>query len=363
MGKAQKPKIEKGYRKYPIHTLQQALVAAQKIQDEMAGKPFKKLLLADALGISPSSSSFRDLLSSSYKYGLTDGTEKATEISLTEVGADATQTKDGAKRVAALRQAAMRPKTFGDFYRAYADRKLPSSDMMKKILVAEYGVDQPNAVDCASIITDNGRFVDIIRDISGSAHVLLDAETAAPMPEQQSEEDDAGSEATNGAVATAVVAVPAAAPSAVEPPDRRAIFVGHGKKRGPLEKLQKILSSFQIPHKVVVQEANLGRPISQKVKQTMQECGSAILIFTCDEKFHDESGKEIWRPSENVVYELGAASYQYEDRVVIFKEKGLTFPTNFQSVGYIEFEEEHLDAKTMDLLKELIGFGLVKITT
>ena len=94
----------------------------------------------------------------------------------------------------------------------------------------------------------------------------------------------------------------------------------------------------------------------------MEECGSAILIFTCDEKFFDEDGNELWRPSENVIYELGASSYAYEDRVVIFKEKGITFPTNFQSIGYIEFEENAIESKALDLLKELVGFGLVKIT-
>ena len=113
---------------------------------------------------------------------------------------------------------------------------------------------------------------------------------------------------------------------------------------------------------MVVDEANLGRPIPLKVKQTIEECGSAILIFTRDEKFFDEHGNEIWRPSENVVHELGATSFAYGDRIVIFKEKGLHFPTNFQSIGYIEFEPGDLMARTADLLKELIGFGLVKVT-
>jgi predicted nucleotide-binding protein len=109
-------------------------------------------------------------------------------------------------------------------------------------------------------------------------------------------------------------------------------------------------------------EANLGRPIPQKVKDTIEECGSAILIFTRDEKLFDEKGNEVWRPSENVVHELGATSFSYGDRIVIFKEKGLHFPTNFQSTGYIEFESGDLTARTADLLKELIEFGLVKVT-
>ena len=94
----------------------------------------------------------------------------------------------------------------------------------------------------------------------------------------------------------------------------------------------------------------------------MLECGSAILIFTKDEKFTNEDGGEVWRPSENVGHELGACSFAYEDRVVIFKEQGITLPTNFSSIGYIEFEENAIEAKTAELLQELIGFGLVKIT-
>jgi predicted nucleotide-binding protein len=141
-----------------------------------------------------------------------------------------------------------------------------------------------------------------------------------------------------------------------------AIFLGHGKKRGPLEKLQKILNEFNVQHKVVVDLPNLGRPIPDKVKQTMEQCGSAILIFTKAEEFRDANGEELWRPSENVVYELGAASYAYEDRVVILKEKGITFPTNFSSIGYIEFEENAIEAKAVEILKELIGFKLVTLT-
>ena len=140
------------------------------------------------------------------------------------------------------------------------------------------------------------------------------------------------------------------------------IFVGRGENKSPLQQLQRLLTTFQIPHKIVVDEANLGRPISQKVKETIEDCGSAILIFTRDEQFFDASGNEVWRPSENVVHELGATSLAYGDRIVIFKEKGLHFPTNFQSIGYIEFEANDIQARTADLLKELIGFGLVRVT-
>ena len=95
----------------------------------------------------------------------------------------------------------------------------------------------------------------------------------------------------------------------------------------------------------------------------MEACNCAILIFTADEEFRDKDGNVIWRPSENVAYELGAAGYLYDNRMVIMKEEDVTFPSNFQDIGYISFEKDQLEAKAMDILKELIGFGIVKVST
>ncbi len=355
------PSKSRKYRNYPAHTLEEALTLAQKIQDEMGGKPFKRLLLAEALGIKPSSSNYRDLLSSSLRYGLTEGTEKASEISLTKLGDDATQTRDPAIRAKGLRRAAMAPPLFQAFFNDYSDKKMPSPEMIGRILSSEYDVPETHTEECARFLESNGRFTGVIRDIGGSPHVLLDGDAPvpeaqdAPVPEELEELETPAATTNNGAPPSGDPAPVAQRPLP--------IFIAHGKKRAPLEKLQKILSSFQIPHKVAVQEANLGRPIPQKVKDIMEQCGSAILIFTRDEQFIDKDGNEVWRPSENVAYELGATSFAYEDKVVIFKEKGIDFPTNFQSIGYIEFEEDGIEAKTADLLKELIGFGLVKVTT
>lgn len=353
-------------RNFPRHTLEAALVLPQKIQDEMGGKPMNRLLLADALGLSPSSSNFRDLLSSAYKYNLTDGTEKAESISLTDVGISATRSTGQSGRIQALRHAALHPSVFGQFYRDYANKKLPSVEMLPKILKSQYGVPADLTGECASHISANGKFVEIVRDIGGSPHILFDASsTPPPLATDASELTPATADDSDISVE-----LPGRAPSAPSAPlsgsvrdsGPKPIFVGHGKNKAPLQQLQQLLTSFQIPHKVVVDEANLGRPIPVKVKDTIEECGSAILIFTRDQKFFDQSGAEIWRPSENVVHELGATSFAYGDRIVIFKEKGLDFPTNFQSIGYIEFEAGDLAARTADLLKELIGFGLVKVT-
>lgn len=175
-------------RNFPHHSLEETLALPQKIADEMGGKPFKRLLLADALGTTPSSSNFRDLISSSYKYGLTLGSYKSSDISLTELGEDVTQHKDAQKRLTALRRAVMNPEVFQQFFSDFQDKKIPSDDMLGKILVAEYKVPEGSAEECAKFIVENGRFVGIIRDISGSPHVLFDTdfdlEESVPLVEE-----------------------------------------------------------------------------------------------------------------------------------------------------------------------------------
>jgi predicted nucleotide-binding protein len=353
-------------RNFPKHSLEAALVVGQKIQDEMGGRPMNRLLLAQAIGVSPSSTNFRDILSSSYKYGLTDGTEKADQISLTQTG-DAATGKDSTKRLNALRAAALRSPVFGQFFKDYVNKKVPSAEMLPKVLQTNYAVPKDMTAECAALIDANGKFVEIIREIGGSPHILLEADAVKlAQSEDQPEVED---ETANGSeVQPAPPQFPPplpaqpAATAAASIAGPKPIFVAHGKNKAPLQQLQALLTAFQIPHKVVVDEPNLGRPISQKVRDTLGECGSAILIFTRDEQFKDKDGNEIWRPSENVVYELGATSYLYGDRIVIFKEKGIHFPANFQNIGYIEFESNDIQARTADLLKELIGFGLVRVT-
>lgn len=359
---------KKKYRNFPRNSLEESLAVPQKIFDEMGGRPFKRLLLADALGITPSSSNFRDLLSSSYKYGLTEGTEKASEIELTNLGRNATQSKDQGKRKASFKQAVLKPEIFNNFFNNYIDKRIPSSDMLGKILVSEYEVPADYSEECGNLIIENGRFAGIIRDIGGSPHVILDlSEFSTENPSDDSSSGDIG-QIPKVDIIESTTPVDTEKIEFDKPPSKsednkpRPIFIGHGKNKKPLENFQKFLTTFQIPYKITIEEANLGRPIPYKVRETMYQCGSAILIFTCDEKFFNEDGHEIWRPSENVVHELGAASLLYEDRIVIFKEKGLNFPSNFQSIGYIEFDVDGIEAKTTDLLRELIGFGLVKVT-
>src|SRR5689334_18871406 len=73
-------------RAFPIHSLEKALVIVAAIVEKGGSKSMDRLLVADAIGRTPSSSEFKRLLSSSRGYGLTTGTEKADYVVPTELG-------------------------------------------------------------------------------------------------------------------------------------------------------------------------------------------------------------------------------------------------------------------------------------
>src|SRR2546425_11901120 len=121
-------------REFPGFSLEEALVLAQAIQDKNAGKPMNRVLLAGAIGRSAGSSEYRALLSAGYKYGLTEGTEKAPQISLTVLGQKVTRPLSDADRKKALREAALKPDLLRKVYEHYNNSKLPGGQFFQNAL-------------------------------------------------------------------------------------------------------------------------------------------------------------------------------------------------------------------------------------
>jgi hypothetical protein len=53
---------------------------------------------------------------------------------------------------------------------------------------------------------------------------------------------------------------------------------------------------------------------------------------------------------------------EYGNRIVIFREETLTLASNYSDIGHITFKNGELSAKGIELFRELIDFGLVKVT-
>ncbi len=350
---------------FPHHGLEDALRVAKAIEEANAGQPYPPAETALALGMSPGSSSYWRLLSSSLRYGLTTGSYRSERIELTPLAEQLMSPTSPDEQARLLVKAALTPPTFSSIYNHYRGKKLPEKQFFANTVVREFSVPQQVSADCVEVFKKNMEHLGLLN--AGPTGIWLSSEPFSATNTRGSGVGNVTEPAellpanTDQELVAETAAETLAAPlDKPEPPS--IFFVGHGKNRKPLDQLVKILNEYGIAHKVVVDEPNQGRPISEKVADTMKLCGAAILIFTADQEFRDTEGNSIWRPSENVIYELGAASIQYGKRIIIFKEEGVDFPTNFRDIGHISFAKDDLASKGMDLVRELIRFGVMKLT-
>ena len=355
-------------RPHPAYPLSDAEAFAQLIRDTNAGRPMNRVLLAQAAGTKPSSSRWRNLVIASTRYGLTSGNYNADSIALTPLGESITAPRNTAERSESRRQAFQSVPIFANLLQYYSNNKVPERAFLKNTLEREpFGIDPSWSEEVADLFLSDGQYVGLVREISGSLYVVREASDAVvEEPSEFEVDEDLGNDADrdqdNGSSLEGEIP-PSPPPSGDERTRPMQIFVAHGKRRKPLEQLTKILNEWKVPFLVAVDEPNAGRPISAKVADLMNACTAGIFIFTRDTEFTDGEDNVVYRPSENVIYELGAASLLYGRKIVVLKEDGVTFPTDFSDLGWIEFEQDALDAKAMELLRELIALDAVRLVS
>jgi predicted nucleotide-binding protein with TIR-like domain len=359
-------------RTYPPLKLAEAVKVAEAIQDKASGMEVTRLTLAELIDVAPGSSRFGELVASSRMYGLTNGGINADEFSLSTLGEEATS-GDEVVRAAAYKRAVANVEPYQAFITAFSGKKIPGPTPFKEFLVRNAGVSADRAEECMSFILADAETAGLIRSMKGTPYIDTTGTTLPSPVEKHTGDEEAepaltkGNGAGNGSSPleeSVTFAQEKTPPPALGAPKK--VFIAHGKNRTPLEQLKKALDTFKVSYAVAVDEANKGRPISKKVATLMRdECSSGIFIFTADEKFMHDKGngemEEVWRPSENVVYELGAASILYENRIVIFKERSVTFPTDFSDLGFIPFEKDQLVAELGNLFKELVALDILEV--
>jgi hypothetical protein len=344
----------------PRHTIDEALRVARAIAENYGKQPTRPLAVAKAMGMQPTSGKFKTLTGASVAYGLTEGGSQAEVISLTAVGRRIVSPTLAGDDLVAKREAAMQPRVMREFLEKYDGSPLPPEGIGRNVLEEEMGVAQEHSKRALDMIVGTAEELTLITEINGSRYVDVSAVVPASDTELdeesqvEPESDDLEDDQSDGDDAD----LPG---TPVQPPRPAAIFIG-ARKGKARDQLTKLLTEYGIPYKVAEDEANRARPIPTKVKETIEECGAAILVFTADEEYHDSNGNAIWKPSDNIVHELGAAGMAFADRIILFKEESVHLASNFESIGFIEFEEGQLNARVNELLRELIALKILTLS-
>lgn len=335
---------------YPRVSLEKCILFITKLNVK---RKYSMVELAEITKQSPSSSSFMKMARSAYNYGLTTGsyTQKPIKISLSHLG-ESIAYPESDDNVEKLKFAAFKKiEIYTKLVDNYSGKEIEIGKF-QNTLVRSYDISEQNKKKCAELFINNLRYLKMLKTINGKTYVNVDTEAHEANDvlneELDSKQMDQNYNSENTSTDT-------------QKSINKKIFVGHGKNADTLKQLKEILDKFSIPYKVAVDEPNQGRPISVKISELMSQCTSAIFLFTKDEETKDKEGNIIYRPSDNVVYELALASYLYENKIVIFKEEGVSLGSDFSDLGYISFKDNEISAKGIDLIKELIEFGLFKV--
>jgi hypothetical protein len=212
---------------FPKHPLEEALRVAQGLEDKNGGQPLPPIETAGALDISPGSSEFRVILSSSIKYGLTSGSYNSDRIALEEQGRNIVEATSDESRRNALVQAALTPSTFKAIYQHFKGKKLPEDTFFENTIVREFEVPREHAKACADIFSRNAMFVGLVRTLTsgkwlstaplGQPENAQEAEVAAELDKEKEEE------ASHAALTEKVLHKPSALSA------RPKVFIAHGK--------------------------------------------------------------------------------------------------------------------------------------
>lgn len=167
------PKRSRGPGKpFPSITFEEAIFLPKSIMEHGFSGEIQRLTLLSELDISPSSSKTRNLISGSYRYGLTEGSYNSPSLSVTEAGRTVLDSNFSSPRAQAngFELAIRQFDPFKQLYERLKDNRLREGQVLHDEL-KRIGVSEGDCPQAANVFTANLRFLGLVRDVAGSEYV------------------------------------------------------------------------------------------------------------------------------------------------------------------------------------------------
>ena len=361
-----KPEEEPRKRKrvqsdFPKDSLEHALRVARALEDANGGLPLPPIETATALGVSPGSSDFRVILSSSLKYGLTTGSYKSEQIALDALGREIVEPKTGEERQAAVVQAALRPQTFKSIYEYYRGKKLPEKTFFQNTAIREFDVPREHAESCVSIFTTNMEYVGLIETTKSGRWLKTEASARGQVhPDDERADEELLEVGPSGTSEGSGAESPDGSPPQhgtvrrSEGPERR-VFITHGKDKSFVDPIKKLLGFGELVPVVSVERQSVSKPVPEKVMDDMRTCGAAIIHVDAEKTLIDKDAEEHTVINPNVLIEIGAAMALYGNRYILLVREGVKLPSNLQGLYEVRYQGDTLDSDATIRLLEAIN--------
>lgn len=356
-------------RPFPPKRLSEATRVAQAVRDLNAGRPMNRILLARALKVSPGSSNFRELLSASLRYRLTDGSYKSEEISLTALGEALTAPRDAKEKEDSVRAAMRHVPLFDEMLTHFQNNKLPSPEFLKNTLERQpFNVEAEWSSRSAEAFMEDAETAGFIETVGDSKYVVLTGNGGGSPDAAVVSKESPAQRTGNG------IEMPQPIPSVERPtgagtePIRgrgepgaaatgRRVFISHGKNREIVEQLKEIVKFGKFDPVVSVDEETTSKPVPDKVMEDMRSCFAGVIHVAADEIVAGKDGKPQRRINENVLIEIGAAMALYDGNFILLVGDAVELPSNLQGLYQCRYGGEKLDGEaTMKVLKAFNDF-------
>lgn len=336
----------------PAHSLEDAIRIPKAIADSYGKKPTKPLRVAEAMGISPTSSTFKMLCGASIAYGLTKGGYNAEIIELEPLGKRIVAPTSEGDDDDARREACLRPRVLKDFLTRYNDSKLPADQIGRNVL-EELGVPADRTERTYRLITENAKLVGFLRDMKNGVYVDLDGTPitigeAAAVDTDEEASDTAQHSPEHG---SSVTPIRTATPSSSAALTNR-VFITHGKNRSLLDNLKELISFGGFEPVISAERETVSKPVPDKVMDDMRSCSAAVIHVDGEHLIVDPDGNQVITLNQNVLIEIGAAMALYGRRFILLVKDGTKLPSNLQGLYEVRYSGDKLDGDaTIKLLK------------
>lgn len=344
---------------FPNISLEEALRIAKGLWDNFAGKGAAPHNVAMALDLSPTSGGWRNLCGASIAYGLTEGGYNASEIVLSDLGRRIVAPISEGDDLAALQEAALKPKLLGDFYRNYDRAKFPRDDIAGNVLVSK-GLPKDRVDGLVNLLKRNGDFVGFIKQTKTGPFVSLDTPPANQAKSQSNEvESDSHYEESGAAFEETFVDTPrpdaafGTASNSASPNNR--VFITHGKNQGILDQIKEVVELGGFEPIISTRTETTAKPIPDKVMDDMRSCSAAVIHVGSEGVLTDDEGNQHPQINPNVLIEIGAAMALYRGRFILVVEDGVGLPSNLQGLYESRYTGSAIEFQAgMKILKSLI---------
>lgn len=257
----------------PTCSLEDSLRISRSIVENYASRPVTPIQLAQAIQLTPTSSSFRMLCGASIAYGLTEGGYSAVEIKLTDLALRILKPRDEGDDLKAKRESFTKPRVIFEFMSKYDGNLIPRQDIACNVLES-FGVTVDKTEEVFNTIVFEGAKLGLIKEIKGKNFIDLKGASSFKDDEIKNDENKKSeyeplNENNNTIEKIEKPLIEVSSQAIVDSQRKKRVYISHGKDMSFVEPIKKLLKFGEMEAIVSVEKQSVSKPVPDKVMNDM----------------------------------------------------------------------------------------------